>query len=259
MVCFSLNSSLSNGPFSNYCRAFIAQAPICVIAFVTVATVLKLPARENADWKGKLRRIDFLGAFVLIVAVLGVVFGLDRGSNVSWAMPLTVVPLCISAVFFILFILIEVRFAAEPFAPGHIVFNRAFLANYACNFFSFGGWLAALFYIPLYFQAVDGVSATVAGLWLLPSIFSSVSGSLFAGFMIKWTGRYFLLTIAAYGLFILGVTGIFLFSSGAVSNTVAMIVSTVPPAFGNGIVVTTTLIALSMSLSPIYTYSYSSR
>lgn len=214
---------------------------------------LKLPAREDADWKGKLRRIDFLGAFVLIGAVLGVVFGLDRGGNVSWTIPLTIVPLCISLVLFILFILIEVRFAAEPFAPRHIVCDRAFIANYGCNFFSFGCWLAALFYIPLYFQAVAGVSATVAGLWLLPNIFASVSGSLFAGFMIKWSGRYFYLTVAAYGLLILGITGIFLFSGGAVSNTVAMIVSTTPAAFGNGIIVTTTLIALSMPFRPIYT------
>lgn len=215
-------------------------------------SLLHLPARENADWKAKLRRIDFLGAFVLVGAVLGMVFGLDRGSNVSWTMPTTIASLSASAALFILFVVVETRFASEPFAPGHIIFPRRFFSNYGCNFFSFGSWLAALFYIPLFFQAVDGVSATISGVRLLPSIFSSVSGSLFAGFVMKWTGKYYRLTIIAYVLCVSGMSGIFLFSGGAFSNTAAMIVSMAFTAFGNGIVVTTTLIALSMTSTYLF-------
>lgn len=226
-------------------RAFIAQFPICIVAFAAVTIVLDMPAEEDTHWKDKLRRIDFAGAIVLIGAVLGFLVGLDRGSNVSWSMPLTIVSLSISTVLFILFAVIEVYFAAEPFAPGQIIFNRTFFANYACNFAGFGGWLAALFYIPLYFQAVDGVSATVAGLRLLPSICASVSGSLFAGFVMKWTGKYYWLTVIGYAGLTLGLTGIFLFSGGAVSSTVPMILAMVVAAFGNGVGITTTLIALS--------------
>lgn len=234
--------------FSNHHRAFLAQAPLCLVAFTAVASLLHLPVREDAHWKEKLRRIDFLGAFVLIGAVLGMVFGLDRGSNVSWTMPITIASLSVSIVLFILFIVVETRFAAEPFAPGYIVFGGKFFANYGCNFCSFASWLAALFYIPLFFQAVDGVSATVSGVRLLPSIFSSVSGSLFAGFVMKWTGKYFRLTIIAYVLIVSGLGGIFLFSGGVLANTAAMIVAMSFTAFGNGIAVTTTLIALSMSI-----------
>lgn len=213
--------------------------------------LLHLPVREDAHWKEKLRRIDFLGAFVLVGAVLGMVFGLDRGSNVSWTMPTTIASLCASIVLFILFIAVETRFASEPFAPGYIVFPRRFFANYGCNFCSFASWLAALFYIPLFFQAVDGVSATIAGVRLLPSIFSSVSGSLFAGFVMKWSGKYYRLTIIAYILIVSGMSGIFLFSGGAWANTAAMIVSMAFTAFGNGIAVTTTLIALSMTTTNV--------
>lgn len=210
--------------------------------------MLKLPAREDSHWKTKLRRVDFLGAVVLIGAVLGFLVGLDRGSNVSWKMPLTVASLSISVVLFILFILVEIYLAAEPFAPGHIIFNRTFFALYSCNFFSFGGWLAVLFYIPLYFQAVDGVSATVAGLRLLPSILSGVSGSLVAGFVMKRTGKYYWLTIFGYTLLTTGCLFVFLFSGGVVASTVPMIVGTALSSFGNGLGVTTTLIGLSQYL-----------
>lgn len=228
-------------------RAFLAQFPLCILAFIAVSLMLKLPARENSHWKTKLRRIDFLGAIVLVGAVLGFLLGLDRGSNVSWKLPLTIASLSVSVVLFICFILVEVYLAAEPFAPGHIIFNRTFFALYGCNFFSFGGWLAALFYIPLYFQAVDGVSATVAGLRLLPSILAGVSGSLFAGIVMKRTGKYYWMTIAAYTSLTTGCFLIYLFSGGAVASTVPMIIGMVVAAFGNGIGVTTTLIGLSES------------
>ncbi|KAJ5163123.1 uncharacterized protein N7500_004953 [Penicillium coprophilum] len=224
--------------------AFLAQVPLCVIAFIAVSFLLKLPPRESAHWKTKLRRIDFLGALVLIGAILGFLVGLDRGSNVSWRLPLTIASLTVSAVLFVIFILVEIYLAAEPFAPGHIIFNRTFFACYCCNFFSFGGWIAALFYIPLYFQAVDGVSATTAGLRLLPSILSGVSGSMLAGLLMKWYGKYYWLTIAAYTFLTTGVLCIYLFSGGVVASTVPMILGMVISALGNGIGVTTTLIGL---------------
>ena len=233
--------------FLTLTRSFIAQFPLCILAFVAVMVMLDLPVEEDSHWKNKLRRIDFLGAIVLVGAVLGMLFGLDRGSNVSWSMPLTIVSLSVSGVLFVLFLLVEIYYAPEPFAPGHIIFDRTFFASYGCNFFSFGGWMAGLFYVPLYFQAVDGVSATVAGLRLLPSIFAGVSGSLFAGFVMKWTGKYYWLTVIAYTLLTTGVAMMYAFSGGVAADTVGMILGMVTAAFGNGIGVTTTLISLSES------------
>ncbi|OJJ06266.1 hypothetical protein ASPVEDRAFT_45672 [Aspergillus versicolor CBS 583.65] len=224
--------------------AFIAQFPLCFIAFTAVSIVLDLPAPEDSHWKTKLRRIDFPGAIVLIGAVLGFLIGFDRGSNVSWTMPLTIASLSVSACLFVLFIVVEIYYATEPFAPGHIIFDRGFVAAYGCNFFSFGGWLSGLFYLPLFFQAVDGLSATGAGLRLLPSILSGVTGSLFAGFVMKWTGKYYWLTVAGYASLTLGLGVIFLFSGAVTNSLVPLILGTVACAFGNGIGVTTTLISL---------------
>ncbi|RAH44057.1 putative MFS multidrug transporter [Aspergillus brunneoviolaceus CBS 621.78] len=230
--------------------AFIAQAPLCALAFVAVTVMLHLPAVEDSHWRTKLGRIDFPGAIVLVGAVFGFLLGLDRGSNVSWTIPITVISLSVSGALFVLFVVVECFYAAEPFAPGHIIFNKTFFAAYGCNFFSFGGWMAALFYIPLYFQAVDGVSATVAGLRLLPSILAGVSGSLFAGFVMKWTGKFYWLTVFAYALLTLGLTITTLASGGAFENTIVMVLGTVFCAFGNGIGVTSTLISLISNATP---------
>lgn len=225
--------------------AFLFQAPLCLLAFVAVAVVIKLPPRDEAHWKEKLRRIDFLGAAVLIGAVFTLLLALDQGSNVSWKALVTIVSISVSVPLFALFVLIEMKVASEPFAPGHIIFHRSLFACYLCNFFSFAGWLAALFYIPLYFQAVHGLSATAAGLRLIPGIICGVSGSLFGGFYMQKTGKYYWLTIGAYTLLVAGMTVVFLFSGVVLDNIPGMIVGMCMCGFGNGIGVTTSLIGLS--------------
>lgn len=69
-------------------------------------------------------KIDFLGAFFLVSAVLCLLIGLDNGSNAGWSKLETVVPLAISPALFATFILVEIKIASHPFAPGHIIFER---------------------------------------------------------------------------------------------------------------------------------------
>lgn len=226
-------------------RAFLAQFPLVAVAFLSVALVLKLPQKEVSDWKTKLGRIDFLGAFVLFGAVFSMLLGLDSGSNISWSATVTIVSLCLSAPLFILFVVVELKIAAEPFAPGRIIFERSLIACYLCNFFSFAGWMAVLFYLPLFFQAVDGMSASQAGVRLLPGIVAGVSGSLFGGLLMQKTGKYYWLTVCAYTTLTLGLIPILLCTGLVVNNTYGISVGLVLCGFSNGIGVTTTLIGLS--------------
>lgn len=202
---------------------------------------------EDSHWKDKLKRIDVIGAITLVCAIVGLLLGLDRGSNVSWSLPITYGSLIASAVFFVVFVFVELYVASEPFAPGHIIFSKDLVACYLCNFFAFGGWLAALFYIPLFFQAVDGVSAGEAGLRLLSCILSGVSGSLLSGIYMKKVGTYYWITFYGYLLCTCGLIVIVLCAGTVVHSTPGMIVGTVMCAFGNGTGVTTTLIGLSKS------------
>ena len=230
--------------------SFIAQAPLCLLAFIAVCILLKLPSPEQQDWRKKLRRIDFLGAIVLVVAVSTVIFGMDRGSNISWKIPVSYVPLILAVIFFTAFVFVEMRLASEPFAPGHIIFKRAMFSPYMCNYFAFGSWLSMLYYAPLFYQAVDGLSATGAAVRLLPAVIASVSGSLFGGYMIKRTGKLYWLTVVGYSLIPIGVLIILLCSGIVVRSTWAISLGLTIGGFGSGIGVTTSLIALISNAAP---------
>ena len=235
--------------------AFLIQAPVCLIAIICVSLVLKLPTRDSSDWRTKLRRIDFLGAIVLIGAVFFFLLGMDRGSNVSWQLPITIASLSVAVVLFAAFLYAEVYIANEPFAPGHIIFDRSLFACYGCNFFAFGAWMAMIFYLPLFFQAADGVSATAAGVRLLPAIITGVCGSLSSGVYMKKTGKYYWITVWAYAQMAVGTLMIFM-ASGIVGRSLpALVIGMMMTGFGSGVGVTTTLIGLSKSF--IHPYSTS--
>ncbi|KAK4547157.1 hypothetical protein LTR36_001378 [Oleoguttula mirabilis] len=229
--------------------SFLIQAPLCLAAFGAVFFALHLPKRDDVHWRKKLGRVDFLGAAVLISAVFTLLLALDRGSNVSWTATITVVSIAICIPLFALFVLVETKVAREPCAPGHIIFNRTMFACYLCYFFSIAGWLAALFYLPLYFQVVEGLSATGAGVRLIPSIISGVAGSLAGGYYMRKTGKYYWLTVVAYAFFLVGMTIILLCSGAVVHSTVGIILAMSLSGFSSGIGGTSALIALLANAS----------
>ena len=185
-----------------------------------------------------------------MLAVFTMLLGLDRGANESWSATITIVSLCLSVPLFVFFLAVELKLAAEPFAPGRVIFERSLIACFLCNFFSFGGWLATLFYLPLFFQAFDGFSATQAGVRLIPGIVAGVSGSLFAGIIMQRTGKYYWLTVCAYTTLTLGMVPILLCTGLVANNTYGISVGLVMCGFSNGIGVTTTLIGLIANAAP---------
>ena len=104
--------------------------------------------------------------------------------------------------------------------------------------------MVLLFYIPLFYQAVDRFSATQAGVMLLPNIIAAVSGSVSGGLLMQRTGKYYWLTVSAYSFSTLG-TLIVTLCTGLVANTTYGIsIGLVVGGFSLGVANTTTLIGL---------------
>lgn len=110
--------------------------------------------------------------------------------------------------------------------------------------------MTVLFYIPLFYQAVDGFSATQAGVRLLPNVLGAVSGSLFGGLLIQRTGKYYRLTVVAYSTATLGSLLIILCTGLVVNNTYGISVGLALGGYCLGIGTTTTLIGLIANAAP---------
>lgn len=179
-------------------RAFLIQVFLCLIAIVSVGLFLHLPKRQSGmPWIKQLPRIDILGALLLIMTIFGILFGLDRGSNVSWRDPLTIGSLCAAVPLSIAFVVVETRFAIEPFTPGHVIFDKALVACYIQNFFGYAAFTALIFHLPLFFQVILGMTPAQAGTGLIPAAVSVVVGTLVGGFTMKKTGKFYWLAVLA--------------------------------------------------------------
>lgn len=203
---------------SQISRAFLFQAPLTIVAFVSVSIALKLPKPVEADLRTQLKRVDFGGAFCLVFAILSLLLGLDHGGNVSWSDSMTITSLSTFVVMFSAFVVVETWIAKEPFAPSRIVVNPTLLATYLCNFFGIASSIATIFYVSLYLQAVRGGSAAMSGLALLPSIFAGVAGSLVGGLIMQATGKYHALTVWNYIAMLAGTITVAL-TTGLVVNS----------------------------------------
>lgn len=110
--------------------------------------------------------------------------------------------------------------------------------------------MTVLFYIPLFYQAVDGFSATQAGVRLLPSVAASVLGSLSGGLLMQRTGKYYWLTVLAYSISALGTLLIILCTGLVVNNTYGISVGLVLGGYFLGVGTTTSLIGLIVNAAP---------
>ncbi|KAL0958454.1 hypothetical protein HGRIS_000596 [Hohenbuehelia grisea] len=230
--------------------AFLIQAPIAMLAILAVSFALKLPEAQASNFTARLRRVDFPGAFSLVLCVFFLLFGLDHGGNVSWSDRWTVGTLAGFVIFGIIFAAIELEYAREPFAPKRIIVNRSLIASYLVNFFGLASGLSMLFHVSLYLQAVKRKSASEAGLWLLWSIVGSLSGSLGGGLIMQATGKFYYVTLAAYLALLFG-SGLILLMTGIITHSlVAVAIGLVVGSLGNGSGITTTLIALIANAGP---------
>jgi len=191
-----------------------------------VVFTLHLPATSSGNFSSKLKRVDFGGAITLVLFVFTLLYGMDRAGNVAWDDRMTITSLSASFTFFLAFASIEMKFAKEPFAPKRIIANRTLCASYFVNFFGLASGFCLIFYIPLFFQAVQEKSASETGLWLLFSVVGTMFGTLLGGLTIQATGKYYALTVLGYTSLLLGTVIISLMSGSLMTSNVGIIFGT---------------------------------
>jgi hypothetical protein len=92
--------------------------------------------------------------------ILGLTWG---GVSYSWSSYKVLVPLILGIAGMGAFLWIEKRFVQHPTVPFDILSNRTSLAGFLMNFIHGIVSLAAIYYLPVYFQATKGTSAIQSG------------------------------------------------------------------------------------------------
>jgi len=177
-----LGGWLTDGPGWRW--IFYVNLPVGLAALVITSMVLKMPVVRREH------RIDYLGAATIAAAVSCLLLYLDwRGNEFGWTEPGALALLAGFVVLAGAFVRVELR-AAEPIIPMRLFRNPVFSVGSAYGFLGGVAFFGGIIFLPIYLQAVKGMSPTASGLALLPAIVGIFSTSVTSGRLISRTGRY---------------------------------------------------------------------
>ncbi|HEX8509898.1 MAG TPA: MDR family MFS transporter [Propionibacteriaceae bacterium] len=204
---------------------FFINLPIGIAALVVTSVALKLHhVKREAS-------VDYLGAATIVGSVTSLILYLSwAGPDRGWTSTVGVGLLVSTVALALLFVFVESR-AAEPIIPNELFTHWTFTSNVTFSMIMGVGMFGGLIYLPIYLQAVKGMSATESGLAMLPLVVGIFSTSITGGQVMARTGRYKWMPIAGATL----VGGALLAFSGLQVDTSYGIIAVIMFFFGAGL------------------------
>jgi EmrB/QacA subfamily drug resistance transporter len=178
---------------------FYVNLPIGLIALAVIWRLLPTVRRPDAT-----RNIDYAGVATFAAAIVPILVGLTNAENGDWGSVGVWGLLLLGAAFLALFVWVESR-AKEPMIPLHLFRIRTFAISMIAVFTAMFGFFGAVVFLPLWYQVVQGASATESGYKLLPFLFGLILSSVVSGQVVSRTGHYKWLAAGALALATLGV------------------------------------------------------
>ncbi len=177
---------------------FYINLPIGALALAIFAIAF------HATGKRVSHRLDYLGAFFITAALVGIVLFTSLGGRTYARTSPFMLAMAASAVFgSIGFVWAEFR-AKEPILPLGLFRYNTFSVMTAVGFVSGIAMFGGLTFLPLYLQTVKGITPTMSGLQLLPMMFGILGGAIGAGQIMSRTGRYRRLPVIGMGITTIG-------------------------------------------------------
>jgi EmrB/QacA subfamily drug resistance transporter len=181
---------------------FFVNLPIGAIVFAVIWRTLP-GVRPSAATP----RIDYLGASVLVAALVPILVGLTNKQSGSWGDLAVGGLIALGLVIAAIFVWIESR-AVDPIVPLALFRNRSFTISVIAMFMASMAFFAPVVFLPRWFQVVGGASATQSGYQILALLGGLIASAILSGQLVARTGRYKPLALGApvvlaIGLFLL--------------------------------------------------------
>lgn len=167
--------------------AFLINVPL--VAFALWATLAHVGESRDEQASGA---FDWLGAFVIAVAVGGLAFGAIYDQQREWRDPLAFVVLPVGALATVAFPLLMAR-SSNPLVPLHLFRSRNFTVTNLSTFLIYGALYVSFYYAPLFMQGTLGYTAAAVGLSTVPrTLFLVLLSSRFGALAGRHGPRWFM-------------------------------------------------------------------
>ena len=222
---------------------FWINLPLGLVAFaIAFQSLKKLPRFERPH------KLDLLGALLLVAATVALLLALSWGGlRYPWGSLPILGLFCASLVLWGLFAL-RMRVAPEPLIPPGVLHNPVVRMGVLAACFGMGTYIGLTIYLPVYFEAVRGLSASQSGLALIPLMAGTVVGATLSGRTMAKVKHYKRLPTAGL-LVAMATTGILAAYGPSLSIvTVEIILAIV--SIGLGTVLPVTMVTTQNAVAP---------
>ncbi|KAE9375543.1 putative HC-toxin efflux carrier [Stipitochalara longipes BDJ] len=172
-----------------YINLPIGGVSAAIILFFFSTPPQAVPAK--ATLKEKLLQMDLPGTFVIMAAIICYILALQwGGQSKAWNSSPVIGTLIGFVLILALFVAIEWYSGERAMIVGRIAKDRTIWVSMIFIFFLAGAFFLFLYYLPIYFQVVSGVSASQSGIRNLPLILACTLATIFSGGLISAFGHF---------------------------------------------------------------------
>ena len=186
---------------------FYLNLPIGAVTMIIIFLILKVqdPRDVGLPLADKLKQLDPIGTLLFLPSVICLLLALQwGGSTYAWNDGRIIALLVLFGILMIGFVAVQTIRQENATVPPRIFKQRSILAGVLYTFTAGSAMMIFVYFLPIYFQAIQGVGAVESGIRNLPLVLSLVTMSISCGIAITRIGYYTPFMIAASILMSIG-------------------------------------------------------
>ncbi|KAF3762099.1 MFS general substrate transporter [Cryphonectria parasitica EP155] len=184
------------GAFTTYVTwrwCFYINLPIGGVIMVLLFFFLHLPDHpgSNVPFKERIRQVNALGFVCLVPGIICLCLVLQwGGTTYSWGDGRIIGLFVVAFLLLIGFILVQVWLPDQAIMPPRVFVQRSIAAGFWSSLCCGAHQTIFLYYLPIWFQAIQGKSANTSGIDLLAMVLPIAAMALANGQLVSYTGYY---------------------------------------------------------------------